>query len=89
MRANGCGALPPSENKAHPTVASYAPSREFAAPEDPRVVLAVKASQTPPWIGAAGGSSGVGCSVPGRDETAAGETRVVELVGRGLIISGH
>lgn len=89
LQANGCRVPPPSVNKAHPTIASYAPSREFAAPEDPPVVPAAKASRTPPRIDAVGGSSGVGCFVPGQDAAAAGETRVVELVGRGWIISDH
>lgn len=41
-----------------------------------------------PLIVAGGGFSGVGCSGP-RQAVVSGEIRVVELVGRGWIISGR
>lgn len=85
-QANGCGDHPPSESRAHPIIAWCAPFLKSADQEGPQAGPAVMGIPAMPFAG--GGFSGVGCSGP-RRVVVSGEIRVVELVGRGWIISGR
>ena len=81
FQATGCAALLPSVSKAHPIIASCAPSRGLAGLEDSRAALDVTETRAPRRTGAGGGFSGAGCFGP-RRVVASAVTRLVGFVGR-------